>query len=224
MYKNIIIIPYRNREEHLKYFIDKTVPLIKQTMPDTKVVVVEQAEGKLFNRGKVLNVGFKEYMDKTKYFITNDVDLNPNIEIVKELYTKNEDIISIYSAHKLSLGGIIKIKHNILFDINGFPNNIWGWGIEDRALYFRSYIKNIPITRYTNNKKNLKILNHKSNVSEYGGIKKNISDMWSLNHINKLNNKQKEELIFSTGLNNLEYKIIERKKLHDIVELIKVEI
>ena len=219
-----MVIPYRKREEHLKYFIDKTVPLIKQTMPDTKVVVVEQAEGKLFNRGKVLNVGFKEYMDKTEYFITHDVDINPNIEIVKELYTKNEDIISIYSAHKISLGGIIKIKHNILFDINGFPNNIWGWGIEDRALYFRSYIKNIPITRYTNNKKKLKFLKHKSNASEYRGIKKNISDMWSLNHINKLNNKQKEELIFSTGLNNLEYKIIERKKLHDIVELIKVEI
>ena len=28
MYENIILIPYRNRERHLKYFIDNSVPLI----------------------------------------------------------------------------------------------------------------------------------------------------------------------------------------------------
>ena len=44
IYKNIIVIPYRNREEHLKYFINKSVPLIKETMPETKIVVVEQTE------------------------------------------------------------------------------------------------------------------------------------------------------------------------------------
>lgn len=34
----------------------------------------------------------------------------------------------IKSAHDNSLGGIIKVKHDIIFNINGFPNNIWGVG------------------------------------------------------------------------------------------------
>ena len=49
MYENIIAIPYRNRVEHLDYFIKNTVPLVQEYLPNTKVVVVEQSEGKLFN-------------------------------------------------------------------------------------------------------------------------------------------------------------------------------
>ena len=77
MYDNIIAIPFRNRDNHLKYFIDNTVPLIQQHLPNTKVVVIEQNKGKLFNRGAILNVAFKEYENKTKYFFTHDVDINP---------------------------------------------------------------------------------------------------------------------------------------------------
>ena len=34
----IIIIPYRNREEHLKYFIDNSVSLLKKYMERTNQV------------------------------------------------------------------------------------------------------------------------------------------------------------------------------------------
>ena len=86
MYENIIVIPFRNREKHLTYFIENTVPLLKQYLPNTKIVLVEQNEGKLFNRGALLNVAFKEYENKTKYFFTHDVDINPSIEVVKNIY------------------------------------------------------------------------------------------------------------------------------------------
>ena len=96
MYENIIFIPYREREQHLKYFIENTVPLIQSNLPNSKVVVIEQNEGKLFNRGAILNVGFKEYENKSKYFMTNDVDTIPNLEIIKNIYTKeNIDILCI---------------------------------------------------------------------------------------------------------------------------------
>jgi hypothetical protein len=39
-----------------------------------------------------------------------------------------------------------------------------------------------------------------------------------------LNDTQKSEQIMSSGLNNLEYTILERKMIHNIVELIKVQI
>ena len=47
MYENIIAIPFRKRDIHLEYFIKNTVPLLQQYLPNSKVVVVEQNEGKL---------------------------------------------------------------------------------------------------------------------------------------------------------------------------------
>ena len=65
---------------------------------------------------------------------------------------------------------------------------------------------------------------HPSNVITYTGEKKIISDRWDQNYIEKLDDKQKEEMIMSSGLNNLEYTILERKMIHDVVEVIKVDI
>ena len=223
MYENIILIPYRNREAHLKYYIDNTIPLIEKYLPNTKVVVIEQEEGKEFNRGCVLNVGFKEYENNTKYFITQDVDVNPSLEIIKNVYTKEDiEMLQIKIVHKMSLGGIIKAKHDVILNINGFPNYIWGWGIEDRALYFRCCMKNINIT--TNPNQSFTTMPHQSNAISYKGEKKKISDIWSKNNIDTLNNEQKEELISNSGLNNINYEILVKKSLHPIVELIKVSI
>lgn len=222
-FENIIIIPYRDRAEHLQYFIKNVVPLIVEHMPKTRIVVVEQNDGKLFNRGMVLNIGFREYENKTKYFFTHDVDIHPSLNIIKYIYTKEDiEMFRIKSAHASSLGGIIKVKHDIIFYINGFPNNIWGWGIEDRALYYRCLMKNINITN--NPDEEFKIMPHISNAIKYTGEKKKISDMWSPNYINKLNNEEKKEMVYNDGLNNLKYEILDRKMLHPIVELIKVDI
>jgi beta-1,4-galactosyltransferase 1 len=223
MYENIIAIPFRNRDEHLEYFIKNTVPLLAEHLPNSKVVIIEQNEGKLFNRGALLNVAFKEYQNKTKYFFTHDVDMNPTQDVIKTVYTnENIYVYRIKSAHNNSLGGVIKIKHDTIFYINGFPNNIWGWGIEDRALYHRCCMKNISITNNQNN--NFTVMPHTSNALRYTDEKKKISDMWNTKYINQLDDKQKEEMIMSSGLNNLEYTILERKMIHDIVEIIKVDI
>lgn len=226
MYQNIIIIPYRNRENHLDYFLKNSVPLIEELMPETKVVVVEQSEGKLFNRGKVLNVGFKEYMDKTEYFITHDVDINPTKLCIEKSYNlKNENgIVTILTPHSESFGQIVKFHNECIKKTNGFPNYIWGWGIEDRALFFRCYLKKVNVKRTDNKQYNFKFLSHVNNAEYYAGEKKIISDKWQKSRIDKLNDKDKNNLLGESGLNTIEYKILERKELHKIVELIKVEI
>ena len=168
-------------------------------------------------------MAFKEYENKTKYFFTHDVDINPSLEIIKSIYTKEDiEMFRVKSAHASSLGGIIKVKHDIIFNINGFPNDIWGWGIEDRALYFRCRMKNINITNNPN--QSFKIMPHTSNAITYTCEKELISDMWRPKYINSLDDKQKEEMIMGSGLNNLKYTILERKMIHDMVELIKVDI
>ena len=65
---------------------------------------------------------------------------------------------------------------------------------------------------------------HIPNHEKYLGEKQQISDMWCKSYIDKLDEKDKENLVMASGLNNVIYTILERKNIHDIVELIKVDI
>ena len=228
MYENIIVIPYRNREKHLDYFVKNTVPLIQTHLPNSKVVVVEQNEGKLFNRGAILNVGFKEYENKTKYFFTHDVDLNPTEKCITTYYIKEVNdsyVLGIYTSGCNTLGGIIKLKNETIHKINGFPNDIWGWGTEDKALQNRAeFYKIKKITNLMDDKEHPEYLQrfHDINDRELKYMKANTTKHYQ--HFHNLNEKEKMKEIMSSGLNNLKYTILERKMIHDMVELIKVEI
>jgi beta-1,4-galactosyltransferase 1 len=228
MYENIIVIPYRNREKHLDYFVKNTVPLIQTHLPNSKVVVVEQNEGKLFNRGAILNVGFKEYENKTKFFFTHDVDLNPNEKCITTYYIKEVNdryVLGIYTSSYNTLGGIIKIKNETIHKINGFPNDIWGWGTEDKALQNRAeFYKIKKITNLMNSKEHPEYLMrfHDINDRELKYNKENTTKHYQ--HFHNLNEKEKMKEIMSSGLNNLKYTILERKMIHDIVEVIKMDI
>ena len=103
----------------------------------------------MFNRGKLLNVGFKENLDKTKYFITHDVDVNPFHDTVKNLYTDNvnEKVKGIFTSQHNTLGGVVKISSDNISKINGFPNECWGWGGEDKALQNRAEFNNLEIEK-----------------------------------------------------------------------------
>tara|TARA_Y100000389_G_scaffold109999_1_gene107133 strand:- start:5272 stop:5958 length:687 start_codon:yes stop_codon:yes gene_type:complete len=228
MYENIIAIPFRNRDAHLEYFIENTVPLIEEHLPNTKVVVVEQYKGNLFNRGAVLNVAFKEYQNKTKYFFTNDVDINPTLKCINEHYTKevnDTDVLGIYTSQCETLGGIIKIQDSTIHKINGFPNDIWGWGLEDKALQNRAeYYKIRKITNLTNKVEHPEYLLRFNDVNDRVRNNQSKNALKHRHRFKTLNDTQKLEQIMSSGLNNLEYTILERKMIHNIVELIKVQI
>lgn len=229
MYENIILIPYRNRKEHIDYFLKHSWKLIKDNLQNAKLVIIEQEEGKLFNRGKLLNIGFNEYLDKTDYFFTHDVDVNPNREAIN-LYNKipnNNEIIGIYCSACKTLGCIIKIKNEDIKKINGFPNNFWGWGVEDRALYNRAKYYGYNIL--------FNIISHTSEAKKYFHIFDNINDRKKDNnfqiktHIeynifHTLPNDKKNTHIMSSGLNNLEYTILGKKEIEEDVEWIKVSI
>lgn len=225
MYENIIVIPFRDRGKHLLYFIENTVPLFMKYLPSTLVVVVEQTKGKPFNRGMLLNIAFKEYKNKTKFFFTHDVDINPVKEVIETVYAKPDiDVYRIKSGHALSLGGIVKLKHDTVYNINGFPNNIWGWGIEDRALFYRCSIKNVTIQGGYDNGNLFVMLPHASNLCNYTGEKDVISKTWLHEHVSSLDKEEQLKLISFSGIDNVEYKVIRRVFIHEIVEIIRVDI
>ena len=255
MYSYIIIVPYRNREVQLQLFIQNVVPLFEKYLKNFKLVIVEQEEGKLFNRGKILNIGFNEYKDNALCFITHDIDIQPNEKAILEFYcnkNKNNDInnsnniihiddndapsdidnhkiVGIYTSECNTLGGIIKFNKCIFTKINGYTNDYWGWGCEDKALQNRAELLG------TNIHKNIKTNDNKKH--EYFTIIDDIDDRkinntfdsktdFEYHKFNNLSYDEKHKNMLSSGLNNLEYKILERRNLNDNenIELIKVSV
>lgn len=225
---NVIVIPYRDRSQHLRYFIENTLPLITQYMPNSKVVVVEQTHEKLFNRGLLLNIGFKEYQNKTKYFFTHDVDLNPTKKCINGLYNQQVDdqhVLGIYTSHCNTLGGIIKITNNTIHMINGFPNNIWGWGSEDKALQNRAEYFNIKkITNLTNDKEHPEYILRFNDIDDRNRKFSHVNHNHHYNQFQRLNNEEKLHEIMNSGINNLIYTTVDKYDISDNMKVIKVSI
>jgi len=227
--KTIVLIPYRNRGEHLKYFLDNTAPKLKKQINNLEILIVEQSDdNKLFNRGKLLNVGFQYCNNDNFFYINHDVDLYPKNEILNKYSIENENnFLSIVSAHNLSLGGIIKFKGKLFRKINGFRNDIWGWGNEDRDLYYRSKFKGIKCDRIIEKliqggkfRKNFSTIKHKSNENQLNKkLRKKIESIY-----NSCNNDMINKFINESGLNNLEFVVLNEEVINDYIKRIKVNI
>ena len=144
-----IIIPFREtpgtqtRTNQLNRFI----PHMNDKLAgcDFTIFVVEQSDdGRRFNRGKLLNIGFDiARTEGYSIFVFHDVDLLPDSELA-EWYKKvpKDDPIHIARpwkryAYSRYFGGIVSFSREMFERINGFPNNFWGWGGEDDELSTR---------------------------------------------------------------------------------------
>lgn len=85
-----IIICYRNREIHLKLFLNNIHAFLKKQQLDYTIFVVNQHGKELFNRAALFNVGFLEAMKLYSFncFIFHDVDLLP--EDLRNVYRCGE--------------------------------------------------------------------------------------------------------------------------------------
>ncbi|XP_043577358.1 beta-1,4-galactosyltransferase 2-like isoform X2 [Chiloscyllium plagiosum] len=74
-----IIIPFRNREHHLRHWLYYLHPILRRQQGEYGIYVIEQAGENTFNRAKLLNVGFVEASKENNYdcFIFSDVDIVP---------------------------------------------------------------------------------------------------------------------------------------------------
>ena len=108
-----------------------------------EIFIVEQSDNKPFNRGKLLNVGFKSACDKgCDYFVFHDVDMLP--EDVDYSYTdKPLHLATHLQEHDYEttffdyFGGVTMFNKEDFKTINGFSNEYWGWGFEDDDLLVR---------------------------------------------------------------------------------------
>ena len=138
-----LIIPYRNRQEHLTQFIPYIEEVLKEQSIDYEIIIVEQVDKKMFNRAKLMNIGTLHARQDTDYFIFHDVDLLPlNVDYRYCNHTLKlfnyiiEDDKKVEYAQWI-FGGVILIPKTIFTSINGFSNNYWQWGKEDDDFFMR---------------------------------------------------------------------------------------
>lgn len=162
-----LVIPYRDRLEHLNVFIPYIVEHFKRTKINYKIIVVEQYNNQPFNRSKLLNVGAKILYDDVDYFCFHDVDLFPDKDVSYKIGThdvihlcttlienKNDNIKNnefYYGMNFNKYYNTNNIKNNINRKIVGgvvlLKKDIWrkhkwneifqGWGYEDQEYYDR---------------------------------------------------------------------------------------
>jgi hypothetical protein len=148
--KLAIIVPYRNRESHLNIF----VPYIEEYLDDKfeyKIFVIEQKDNKPFNRGKLLNAGFKESGSDFDYYCFHDVDMLPidadysYCEQPTHLANTVDGEQSFYNY----FGGVTILSKLDFKIINGYSNEYWGWGFEDDDLLQRCINCNLSLDKRT---------------------------------------------------------------------------
>lgn len=205
--KLLVIIPYRDRESHLKEFI----PYIKKTLQnqniENKIVVVEQSTGKLFNRGLLCNIGFSIYQKKYDYICIHDVDMigedfDYRYEpVVTHLSArcKNRNYTEFYAKY---LGGVTLFPKNDFIKINGFSNEYWGWGAEDDDLRLRCDTINVEVQRKQCKFYTLyhPIIPWKDRPNKSPGYALNLD---RLNKLKDLSEEERTQEILNDGLNNV---------------------
>jgi hypothetical protein len=221
--KLAIIVPYRDREEHLRRFL----PAMKSSDflegIDYEILIVEQEDGKPFNRGKLLNVGAIQ-AHTASYYCFHDVDMLPivsdysYVDVPTHLAAEAEQF-EFKLPYQGYFGGVTLFDKHSFIKVNGYSNDYWGWGAEDDDIMFRCVSKGVKATRKNGRYRSLshdrKIVQdlYSENLKKFFGFKNG-----------GIGTEATQEKIGSDGLSTLEYEVLEEKKISDRVTHIKVRI
>lgn len=165
-----VIVPYRNRPHHLGDFRRVMSHYLKNKNIDYNIFIVEQDGAKQFNRGMLLNIGFKYALkNRCDYVVFHDIDMIP-IDVDYSYSDKPihmaTNFVSRYGEDERELfdeyfGGVTMFPVEDFKKINGYSNKYWAWGYEDTDLLLRC-VKNsieldtIKLKNYGRNGKSLK--------------------------------------------------------------------
>ena len=213
-----IVVPYRDREEHLKEFIPHMKNFLEVAQIPHKIIVVEQADEKSFNRAKLMNIGYDVLKDQCDYFCFHDIDLLPE-EGADYTWVDNPTHLSHYCSqfnyvlpYETLFGGVTMFNKADFNKVNGFSNIMWGWGGEDDEIRCRCDREGLTVDRRPNRYTSLPHPKAIVNKDEY---RENYTEYVK---INKLPDNKEYQ---TNGINSLEYKVAQVKHGQDY-SLIKV--
>lgn len=166
--KYSIIIPYRNREEHLQIMLPRLQEFFKDE--SYEIIISEQNDNDNFRIACVENVGFQYakgdivILQQVDYYPTEDVSYDvedcPILPARKGIFLDKDnqspreflDIPGGYRKWSEEIdpafyGGVISMKREHFEAINGLNPLYKGWGNEDEDLRERFVWAGIPVKR-----------------------------------------------------------------------------
>lgn len=130
-----IIIPYRNRSQHLAKFLQHYRP----RLPAAEFIIVEQSIHKQFNRAKLLNIGVLN--TNADYYAFHDVDMlvqgayDYSCPASPTLLATNASQFNWQMPFPEYFGGVVLFNKQDFIACNGYSNRFEGWGGEDNEMY-----------------------------------------------------------------------------------------
>ena len=145
-----VVVPFRNRYEQLDIFKERITKYLTEKGIPYELIIVEQDDAKLFNRGMLLNIGFT-YAEKLKckYVVFHDIDMLPvdvdysysniPLHLATDFIDNKRELFDTY------FGGVTMFNIKDFKKINGYSNKYWGCGYEDTDLLYRCSKNNIEL-------------------------------------------------------------------------------
>ena len=199
------LIPFRDRYQHLEKTISNLNKYIQYHNLDADIWVIEQNQFGNWNKGVTCNIGFDILKKFYQYFVFNDADTYPQLS-TNFIYPNKNEINHIY-GYEYCLGGIFSCDKNTFIKINGFNNNFFNWGREDRDLEDRCKKHNVTINRSNHiklNSKNTQVnqLTH-DNKYNYWNFKEKNNDFYKSRELYYFNQIEHFKNNYTSGLTNL---------------------
>ncbi|XP_013774563.1 beta-1,4-N-acetylgalactosaminyltransferase bre-4-like [Limulus polyphemus] len=204
-----IIIPFRDRHEHLMILLYHLHPLLQQQLLNYKIYVVEQYGNGTFNKGVLMNAGVRESLKEAAYhcYVFHDVDMIPEDD--RNMYSCPQfprhlsvavDKFNYTLPYTYLVGGVFALKTNHFIQVNGYSNLYWGWGGEDDDIAHRL------------KKQKLEIIRPPESIGRYTMIK-HTHRPESPNVIRRALLRMAQRRLTKDGLNSVKYSVVYINKL-----------
>jgi len=180
-----ILVPFKNREENEKIFIPYMKNYMKNYFEEInyKIVIIEQLNDKLFNKGVLFNIGFLLTSGTTDYYSLHDIDQLPISSdyryktipmhmCINSIEQSNTcDLLNTYKELNYEQRGMIIINKEDYIIANGHSNNYWGWGLIDDDFSLRLIYSGIGLHRISDFKNKCYYISLKANTKRYSDDK-----------------------------------------------------
>jgi beta-1,4-galactosyltransferase 1 len=150
-----IIVPYRDRESHLRMFLGYFHPMLQRQQLDYTIYVAEQSKPEIFNKAMLMNSGFKlvrQLDPNIDCVIFHDVDMFPLDDRNFFTCSPTPRHVAAYvdkwgyrTFYDKMFGGSVAFRPHHFELVNGYSNAFYGWGGEDDDMYRRTQAKNLPL-------------------------------------------------------------------------------
>ena len=152
----VILVSYRARGEQtfrrneVATLIQNVKSYFQENGQSYKILICEQNDDRKFNRGVLLNIAFllseRLFPFPKKYIHMNaDYRFNTSWPFPPEMNKFKSGFLELFTLPFPVLGSACVFDPDSYKLVNGFPNDLWGWGGDDWAIYYRINQKKLPI-------------------------------------------------------------------------------